>query len=53
MLESAIDRTARLWADPAAWRQLQENGMWTDVSWTRPARHYATLYKAAAAAAKA
>ena len=49
MLEGAIARTANIWTDKAAWRQLQENGMWTDVSWSRPARHYANLYKAAAA----
>ena len=49
MLESALARTAQLWADKPAWRQLQENAMWTDVSWARPARHYAALYKAAAA----
>ena len=53
MLEGALERTARLWRDPDGWRQMQENGMWTDVSWTRPARHYAALYKAAAADAKA
>ncbi len=52
MLESAIDRTARLWADKAAWRQMQDNGMWSDVSWARPALHYANLYKAAAADAR-
>jgi glycogen synthase len=32
---------------------MQENGMWTDVSWARPARHYAALYKQAAADATA
>ena len=53
MLEAALARTAHIWADKPAWRQLQENGMWTDVSWARPARHYANLYRAAAAAVQA
>ena len=53
MLEAAIARTAQIWTDKAAWRQLQENGMWTDVSWARPARHYANLYRAAAAEVQA
>ena len=52
MLESAITRTAAIWADRAMWRQMQENGMWADVSWARPAQHYANLYRQAAADAK-
>lgn len=53
MLESAISRTADIWTDRAAWRQMQENGMWTNVGWGRPAVHYANLYRRAAADAKA
>ena len=53
MLEGALERTARLWRDPGGWRQMQENGMWTDVSWARPARHYVALYKSAVADARA
>jgi len=45
MLESAIRRTAGLWRDPPAWRRLQANGMASDVSWRRPARLYADLYR--------
>jgi starch synthase len=44
MLETAIRRAARLYRGPAAWRQLQANGMATDVSWRGPARRYAELY---------
>lgn len=49
MLEAALGRALTLWADPAAWRQVQRNGMATDVSWGRPARHYAALYREVAA----
>lgn len=45
MLESAIRRTADLYRDARTWRRLQENGMSTDVSWRRPARQYADLYR--------
>lgn len=44
-LEAAIDRAAALWRDRAAWRRMQQNAMATDVGWTRPARHYAALYR--------
>lgn len=46
-LEVAIERTAALWQDRASWRQMQQNAMRTDVGWGRPARHYASLYRAA------
>jgi starch synthase len=44
-LEAAIDRAAALWRDRPAWRRMQQNAMATDVGWTRPARHYAALYR--------
>jgi starch synthase len=44
MLENAIRRAARLYRQPGTWRQLQANGMATDVSWRQPARRYAELY---------
>ena len=44
MLESAIRKTARLYAGKPAWRRLQRNGMASDVSWRAPAKRYAELY---------
>lgn len=44
-LVHAIDRTAALWKDQAAWRGVQRRGMATDVSWARPAARYAALYR--------
>ena len=44
-LEIAIDRTAALWRQAMVWRRVQVRAMFTDVSWTRPARRYATLYR--------
>jgi starch synthase len=41
----AIDRTKALWRDRQAWRRLQSNGMRADVSWRRPAKQYADLYR--------
>jgi starch synthase len=49
-LEAAIERAALLWENQGSWRRLQQNGMRTDVGWSRPARHYASLYRAAARA---
>jgi starch synthase len=46
-LEAALERTAALWQDRASWRRMQQNAMRTDVGWSRPARHYASLYRAA------
>lgn len=45
MLEAALAQTAALWGDKVTWSQMQRNGMVTDVSWGRPARHYASLYR--------
>ena len=50
-LEAALTRTADLWRDKAAWRQLQHNAMTTDVSWRLPAARYARLYREIAAPA--
>ncbi|MDB5369681.1 MAG: glycogen synthase GlgA [Roseomonas sp.] len=47
-LEAALGRVAALWRDRAAWARLQANAMGSDVGWSRPARHYAALYRAAA-----
>ncbi|KIZ42458.1 MULTISPECIES: glycogen synthase GlgA [Rhodopseudomonas] len=44
-LAAALLKTRALFADHAAWRNLQINGMTTDVSWTNPAQHYAKLYR--------
>ncbi len=44
-LESALRRTATLHADTALWDRLRLNAMATDVSWSRPARRYAALYR--------
>jgi starch synthase len=45
MLEAALAQTAALWGDKVTWSQMQRNGMVTDVSWGRPAQHYASLYR--------
>ena len=47
-LRVALARAVRTFRDKAVWRSLQERGMATDVSWRRPARRYAELYKALA-----
>ncbi|EIM28140.1 glycogen synthase GlgA [Microvirga lotononidis] len=41
----AIDRVKHLWRDKDAWHRLQANGMGADLSWHRPARQYADLYR--------
>jgi starch synthase len=46
MLRAALQRTVALYRQPALWRQLQLNGMATDVSWRDPARRYAALFRA-------
>ena len=53
MLKTAIRRTAMLYREPDIWRRLQLNGMSVNVSWRRPARRYATLYRDVAAAGEA
>ncbi len=44
-LAAALRKTARLYRESTTWRTLQRNGMATDVSWQRPARRYASLYR--------
>ncbi|UYO49421.1 glycogen synthase GlgA [Rhodopseudomonas palustris] len=44
-LIKAFGKTRALFADVVAWRNLQINGMTTDVSWKNPAQHYAKLYR--------
>jgi len=46
---AALRRTIAAYRDPPAWRELQRNGMRSDVSWERSARHYADLYRRLAA----
>jgi starch synthase len=47
-LRAALARAVRTFRDKTVWRSLQGRGMATDVSWRRPARRYAELYKALA-----
>ena len=49
-LEAALRHTAALFSDRKAWVRMQRNGMATDVSWRRPAQHYAALYRGLLAA---
>jgi starch synthase len=44
-LELGLRRAVALYREPGVWRQLQENGMTTDVSWRGPAREYAALFR--------
>lgn len=44
-LEIVVDRVAALWRQQVIWRRVQVRAMFTDVSWTRPARRYAALYR--------
>ena len=44
-LVAAIQRAVELWQEPEAWRTVQRNAMQADVSWQRPAAHYAALYR--------
>jgi len=44
-LALAFERTVRLWRDRAAWHRLQQHAMAVDVGWSRPAKHYAKLYR--------
>jgi len=50
MLEGAIRRANALYRQPRIWRQLQINGMTTDVSWRPSARRYAALFRELASA---
>ena len=47
----AFERAKHLWRDKDAWRRLQVNGMKADVSWHRPAKQYADLYRSCVAGA--
>jgi starch synthase len=47
-LDHAIDRAFRIFYDSAAVRRIRLNGMRSDVSWRRPAKRYAELYRAIA-----
>ena len=48
-LEAALARATHVYRDQNAWRSLQQRGMAMDVSWRRPARQYADLYRTLAA----
>jgi starch synthase len=48
-LALALQRTVAVWRDRATWQRLQRQAMATDVGWTRPAGHYAALYRSLAA----
>ncbi len=41
----AFERAKTLWRDRQAWRRMQHNSMSADVSWRRPAKLYADLYR--------
>jgi starch synthase len=42
----AIERAATLWQEPETWKRLQRHAMAADVSWRKPAREYAALFRA-------
>ena len=44
-LSAALGRASFAFHDKAAWRQLQLNGLATDVSWRNRAGEYAALYR--------
>lgn len=44
-LETALRRAAEIFRDPEDWAGLVVAGMGTDVSWRRPARRMAALYR--------
>jgi starch synthase len=48
-LRLVLSRTFDLFAQPAAWRQVQRRAMTREVGWQRPAERYATLYRRLAA----
>lgn len=45
-LKGAIERATALYRQRKIWRQLQINGMATDVSWRPSAKRYAALFRA-------
>ena len=51
-LESALVRTAALFARASTWQTMQRNAMRTDVSWDRSGRQYAQLYREMIGAAR-
>ena len=44
-LEAALRRAAAVFRDPEDWAGMVVAGMATDVSWRRPARRLAALYR--------
>jgi starch synthase len=48
-LDFALLRAAALFARPEDWQRMQQNGMKTDVSWSRSGSQYARLYREALA----
>ena len=46
-LQASLADMLRVWADPAAWRAMQKNGMKADHSWDRSAREYVKVFRAA------
>jgi starch synthase len=47
-LTATFRRATHIWRDSDTWNRMQRSGMNSDVSWRRPARHYAALYRALA-----
>ncbi len=45
-LSATLSRALRCYRVPAEWRAIQQRGMAADVSWQRPAKQYAALYRA-------
>ncbi|SOC84575.1 starch synthase [Ensifer adhaerens] len=43
-LRQTLGRVFEVWHQPDTWRQLQKNGMKSDVSWDKSAAAYAALY---------
>jgi starch synthase len=46
-LDLSILRAEALFAQPKVWQRMQQNGMRTDVSWSRSGSQYARLYREA------
>lgn len=44
-LGNALQRAADLWQAPEEWARVQRSAMAQDVSWAKPARQYAELYR--------
>ncbi len=51
-LSGALSRALWLYRDPTAMLQMRVNGMRSDVSWRRPAKRYAELYRSVARTAQ-